>query len=85
MSVIFLWFPAGLVLYMFVSNLITLVQAKIIYAAMDKKGLKRVKQQNLRGIAMPSFDIVSEIELPELQNAIENANRELETRLIFAA
>jgi len=40
MSVIFLWFPAGLVLYMFVSNLITLVQAKIIYAAMDKKGLK---------------------------------------------
>lgn len=40
MSVIFLWFPAGLVLYMFVSNLITLVQAKIIYAAMDKKGLR---------------------------------------------
>ena len=40
MSVIFLWFPAGLVLYMFISNLITLVQAKIIYSIMDKKGLK---------------------------------------------
>lgn len=40
MSVIFLWFPAGLVLYMFISNLITLVQAKLIYSAMDKKGLK---------------------------------------------
>jgi len=32
---------------------------------------------------MPSFDIVSEIELPELQNAVENANRELETRFDF--
>lgn len=32
---------------------------------------------------MPSFDIVSEIELPELQNAVDNANRELETRFDF--
>lgn len=32
---------------------------------------------------MPSFDIVSEIELPELQNAVDNANRELSTRYDF--
>lgn len=32
---------------------------------------------------MPSFDIVSEIELPELQNAVDNANREIETRFDF--
>lgn len=32
---------------------------------------------------MPSFDIVSEIELPELQNAADNANREIETRFDF--
>ena len=32
---------------------------------------------------MPSFDIVSEIELPELQNAVDNANRELATRFDF--
>ncbi|MEG3765809.1 membrane protein insertase YidC [Alteromonas sp. 14N.309.X.WAT.G.H12] len=40
MSIFFLWFPAGLVLYWLVSNIITLVQAKLIYAAMEKKGLK---------------------------------------------
>ncbi|MCY7295421.1 membrane protein insertase YidC [Alteromonas sp. a30] len=40
MSIFFLWFPAGLVLYWLISNVITLVQAKIIYASMDKKGLK---------------------------------------------
>lgn len=40
MSVFFLWFPAGLVLYWFISNVITLVQAKMIYSAMEKKGLK---------------------------------------------
>ena len=32
---------------------------------------------------MPSFDIVSEIDLPELQNAVDNANRELSTRFDF--
>ncbi len=41
MSIFFLWFPAGLVLYWFISNVITLIQAKIIYRAMDKQGLKR--------------------------------------------
>lgn len=40
MSVFFLWFPAGLVLYWLVSNIITLIQAKIIYASMEKRGLK---------------------------------------------
>jgi YidC/Oxa1 family membrane protein insertase len=39
MSVFFLWFPAGLVLYWLVSNVITLVQAKMIYASMEKRGL----------------------------------------------
>lgn len=40
MTVFFLWFPAGLVLYWLVSNLITITQAKIIYAGMEKKGIK---------------------------------------------
>lgn len=41
MSIFFFMFPAGLVLYWLISNVITLVQAKMIYAAMDRKGLKR--------------------------------------------
>ncbi|EOI5719556.1 YajQ family cyclic di-GMP-binding protein [Cronobacter dublinensis] len=32
---------------------------------------------------MPSFDIVSEVEMREVQNAVENATRELETRFDF--
>ncbi|MFC3094180.1 membrane protein insertase YidC [Alteromonas sediminis] len=40
MSVFFFFFPAGLVLYWLVSNVITLVQAKIIYASMEKRGMK---------------------------------------------
>jgi len=41
MSVFFLWFPAGLVLYWLVSNVITLVQAKMIYASMEKRGINK--------------------------------------------
>ena len=40
MSIFFLWFPAGLVLYWLISNLITLTQAKIIYSQMEKAGTK---------------------------------------------
>lgn len=40
MSIFFFFFPAGLVLYWLVSNVITLVQAKMIYASMEKRGLK---------------------------------------------
>ena len=40
MSLFFFIFPAGLVLYWLISNLITLIQAKIIYASMEKRGLK---------------------------------------------
>lgn len=32
---------------------------------------------------MPSFDIVSEIDMSELKNAVDNANRELATRFDF--
>lgn len=32
---------------------------------------------------MPSFDVVSEVEMSEVRNAVENANRELETRFDF--
>ncbi len=32
---------------------------------------------------MPSFDIVSEIEMTEVRNAVDNANRELSTRFDF--
>lgn len=38
-TVFFLWFPAGLVLYWLVSNLITIVQQQLIYRALEKKGL----------------------------------------------
>nr|WP_136250698.1 membrane protein insertase YidC [Ningiella ruwaisensis] len=40
MSIFFFFFPAGLVLYWLVSNLVTLVQAKMIYASMEKRGIK---------------------------------------------
>ncbi len=36
-----------------------------------------------KGIEMPSFDIVSEIDLEEVRNATENSNRELSTRFDF--
>ncbi|WP_016954723.1 membrane protein insertase YidC [Catenovulum agarivorans] len=36
----FLWFPAGLVLYWLVSNIISIVQMLMINKAMEKKGLK---------------------------------------------
>ncbi len=37
--VFFLFFPAGLVLYWLVSNLITIVQQQLIYRGLEKKGL----------------------------------------------
>ncbi|MEM0912331.1 MAG: membrane protein insertase YidC [Pseudomonadota bacterium] len=40
MSIFFFFFPAGLVLYWLVSNVVTLVQAKMIYASMEKRGIK---------------------------------------------
>ena len=40
MSLFFFIFPAGLVLYWLISNLITLIQAKFIYASMEKRGLQ---------------------------------------------
>ena len=39
MSVFFFFFPAGLVLYWLISNVITLIQAKMIYASMEKRGI----------------------------------------------
>ena len=36
-SVFFLWFPAGLVLYWLVSNVISIIQMVVIYRAIDKK------------------------------------------------
>lgn len=38
-TVFFLWFPSGLVLYYIVSNLFTIVQQRIIYWELEKKGL----------------------------------------------
>jgi YidC/Oxa1 family membrane protein insertase len=40
MTIFFMWFPAGLVLYWLVSNVITLIQAKMIDASMEKRGIK---------------------------------------------
>jgi YidC/Oxa1 family membrane protein insertase len=38
-TVFFLWFPAGLVLYYIVSNLVTIAQQQIIYRGLEKRGL----------------------------------------------
>lgn len=38
-TVFFLWFPAGLVLYWLVSNVITIIQQQLIYRGLEKKGL----------------------------------------------
>ena len=40
MTAFFVMFPAGLVLYWLVSNIITIIQAKMIYASMEKRGIK---------------------------------------------
>ncbi|NKF51868.1 membrane protein insertase YidC [Shewanella sp. WXL01] len=39
-TVFFLWFPSGLVLYWLVGNIVAIIQQKIIYAQLEKKGLK---------------------------------------------
>ncbi len=39
-TVFFLWFPSGLVLYWFISNVISIVQMKIIFKGMEKAKLK---------------------------------------------
>jgi len=39
-TVFFLWFPAGLVLYWLVGNLVAITQQKIIYAGLAKSGIK---------------------------------------------
>jgi YidC/Oxa1 family membrane protein insertase len=39
-TVFFLWFPSGLVLYWFISNVISIVQMKIIFNGMEKAKLK---------------------------------------------
>lgn len=39
--------------------------------------------KNTQEIIMPSFDIVSEINLEEVRNAVDNANREISTRFDF--
>jgi YidC/Oxa1 family membrane protein insertase len=48
MSIFFFFFPAGLVLYWLVSNVITLVQAKIIYASMEKRGISSKGQTDVK-------------------------------------
>jgi cyclic-di-GMP-binding protein len=35
------------------------------------------------GLAMPSFDVVSEVDLPEVRNAVDQASREVGTRFDF--
>ncbi|MFV0575823.1 MAG: membrane protein insertase YidC [Vibrio sp.] len=40
----FLWFPAGLVLYYLMSNIVTLVQQTLIYKSLEKKGLHSKKK-----------------------------------------
>lgn len=38
-TVFFLWFPSGLVLYYIMSNLVTIIQQKLIYRGLEKRGL----------------------------------------------
>ncbi|WP_026959432.1 membrane protein insertase YidC [Aliagarivorans taiwanensis] len=42
--VFFLWFPAGLVLYWLMSNIVTLIQQTLIYRNLEKKGLSTKKK-----------------------------------------
>ena len=42
----FLWFPAGLVLYWLVSNIVTLIQQTYIYKQFEKKGLGEKKDSS---------------------------------------
>ncbi|MBC9131121.1 membrane protein insertase YidC [Frischella sp. Ac48] len=44
-TVFFLWFPSGLVVYYIVSNLFTIVQQRIIYWELEKKGLHERKKK----------------------------------------
>ncbi|XKM13912.1 membrane protein insertase YidC [Orbaceae bacterium ac157xtp] len=44
-TVFFLWFPSGLVLYYTVSNLFTIIQQRIIYWELEKKGLHEKKKK----------------------------------------
>lgn len=44
-TIFFLWFPAGLVLYWLMSNIVTLVQQTIIYRQFDKNGLGKKKDK----------------------------------------
>jgi YidC/Oxa1 family membrane protein insertase len=39
----FLWFPAGLVLYWLMSNIVTLIQQTIIFRQIEKAGLGNKK------------------------------------------
>ena len=39
-TVFFFWFPSGLVLYWLVSNIISIIQMKIIFAGLEKKEAK---------------------------------------------
>lgn len=39
-TVFFLWFPSGLVLYWLVGNIVAIIQQKVIYASLEKKGIK---------------------------------------------
>ncbi|MEG2954599.1 MAG: membrane protein insertase YidC, partial [Hafnia sp.] len=38
-TMFFLWFPSGLVLYYIVSNLVTILQQQLIYRGLEKRGL----------------------------------------------
>lgn len=39
-TIFFFWFPSGLVLYWFISNVISIIQMKIIFSGLDKKKAK---------------------------------------------
>ena len=43
-TIFFLWFPAGLVLYWLVSNVITIIQQQLIYRGLEKRGLHSRKK-----------------------------------------
>ena len=43
-TVFFFWFPSGLVLYWFVSNLISIAQMKIIFSGIEKKKLANAEK-----------------------------------------
>ena len=51
--------------------------------ATNRDANARIARNTPRAAAMPSFDVISEVDKHELTNAVDQANRELSNRFDF--